>query len=160
MNMNRFSSLIGWVQVPLQQIVLQGVFRVLTVDILVLLRVVRHYVECLLLPLVYSILIFHYSIPIVWHTVLGTRWWKMIPFLPLILWMLPNFLFILMFVFWNWRMLNFLFFNMIIFLGFFAMFMDKGVPGFVAVGLDGCKILAIGSEVIDTFVEMVGFATS
>ena len=65
MNMNRFSSLIGWVQVPLQQIVLQGVFRVLTVDILVLLRVVRHYVECLLLPLVYSILIFHYSIPIV-----------------------------------------------------------------------------------------------
>ena len=45
---------------------------------------------------------------------------------------------------------------MIIFLDFLTMFLDKGIPGFIGVRLgDGSNILAIGSEMVDTFVEMV-----
>ena len=57
-------------EVLLQQVVFQRELRVLPVNVLMGLRVVRHNVVSLLLPLEHFVLRLHYPIPVVRHAVL------------------------------------------------------------------------------------------
>ena len=141
-------------KVPFQQVVFQSVLWVLSVNVLVLFRVVCHDVVCLLLPLKYPVLIFHYPVPVVRHAVLWTRWWKLVPLLPLPLSM-PSLLLLLFYL----RHRRFPFLHAPILLCFLRMLEDERAFLLLFLGwVEWGKILAVGPEVIDGFVEVVGLA--